>query len=222
MAKNFLILTFLLFFPGILFARDTQTIPKSDSSAPCKDWFEVDYDKFKDVTTIKPKNIRNGDLKLDGDVRLTFYISISYPGSVYDSSKPMTVTLLFNQLDVTQGKFGLNDMNATPLKFKDCHGLVMLVDGKKMDFGDLNYKFKTDYDDFTGFTYINETMSANIDLNTLISWIHSAKIEGEVCETSFEFKKNEFCILNTALNLTDSKILNPPSAISTPSKTGGQ
>ena len=212
MVKNILILAslLLLFSSRISFARDTQPIAKSDSSAPCKDGFEVDYDKFKDVTTIKPKNIRNGDLKLDGDVRLTFYVSVSYPGNIYDSSKPITITLLFNQLDLAQGQFDLNYLNATALKFKDCHSLVMMIDGQKKDFGDLDYKVKPDFDSFTGFTYINETMSANIDLKTLINWIHSAKIEGELCESSFEFKKNEFCILNTVLNLTDPKILNPP------------
>ena len=179
-----------------------QGTPTPDPWKFCKDRFEVKYDKFKDETSIKPKSMRNGPrVKTKGGDDVIFWVTASYPGKQYDSQKPAKLSIVFFRLDVSQVKQEeIKEEHTGESKYKDCSTLILMADDEKMDFGTLKYDAKESFDSFTGFKYIDQTMTGPLTLEQLQKLANAKKIEGELCETTLEFQKDEYCDMHAILD----------------------
>lgn len=162
----------------------------------CRGRYETKYDKFKDRTTIQPKSLRNGaQIKSKGGDEVILWITASYPGQTYDPKKPVTLSLILFRLDVSN-----KSQSTGKGRYPDCHGLILLLDGEKMDFGDMTYESKLSHDGFTGYDYNDQTMTAPLTMKQLKKLVAATKIEGQLCDTELEFRKDEFCVMNLILD----------------------
>ena len=176
-----------------------KATPTPDTWKFCKDRFVAKYDKFKDATTFGPKDFRGGPrVQSKGGDDVMLLVSATFPGQKYDPQKPVEISIIFSRLDVSQAKnFGQHTGEA---KYQDCSTLILIADGQRMDFGTLKYASKTSFDAFTGYNYIDQTMTGSMTLDQLKTLATAKSVEGELCQTELTFRKDEFCVLNTVLN----------------------
>ncbi|HVZ80988.1 MAG TPA: hypothetical protein VHE12_09380 [bacterium] len=212
--KSLRILSLFLVLFGIkAFAfAESNSSPASAPDAPkatptpnpwkyCNGWFETKYDKFKDQTTFQPKSLRSAhNFKVKGGDEVAPWIKITFPGQKYDPKSKATISLVLFRLDVTKDKDNYKAQHTGSNNYQECSNLILLVDDVKMDLGTLKYDVKSSFDGFTGLTYLDQTWTTTLTMGQLKALAGAKKIEGEFCETNIEFQKDNFCVMNAALD----------------------